>query len=65
MKTFGNIWKIYSVTTKKVIWWVLLQPPTIESPPHRPPTNLLLSIDTATDRHQITLKQKAKTFIIN
>ena len=60
MKTFRNTWGIYIVTTRKMIWWVLLQPPPIDSP-----TTLLLPIDTPTDRHQLTLKQEAETFIIN
>ena len=65
MKTFRNTSGIYIVTTKKMIWWVLLQPTPIDSPTNRPPTTLLLPIDTPTDRHQLTLKQKAETFIIN
>ena len=65
MKTFRNTWNIYIDTTRKVIWWVLLQPPPIDSPTHRPPTTLLLPIDRLTDRHQLTLKQKAKTLIIS
>ena len=42
----------------------LLQPPPIDSPTYRPPTTLLLPIDTPANRHQLTLKQRPETFII-